>query len=131
MNVKLLRKVKRHILAEPRRLEMNSWCELSETAPCGTSACLAGWSGILSGLVRKNEGGYFDCENWSAIGAKALGLTRDEANRLFRFREQVSAKVKHWPIELSDEYNEAYTPRMRAEITAKRIDLFIRTKGKE
>jgi hypothetical protein len=56
MNVKLLRKIQKHILEEPRRLDMDvvlvkdidpaSW---RDAPPCGTVGCIAGWACALSG----------------------------------------------------------------------------------
>lgn len=49
--VRMLRKVKRHILAEPKRIGMNYWCikgdevvkEGLKVPACGTVACIGGW----------------------------------------------------------------------------------------
>lgn len=47
MNVRLLRRVAKHIVEEPRRYNQGSWCDRSNDAPCGTMACIAGWAVIL------------------------------------------------------------------------------------
>jgi hypothetical protein len=95
MNVPLLRKVKKHILAEPRRLEMNNWAVNvdEEEAPCGTQACIAGWAVILGkGLTNnKKREKYIDRANthysmnfWHNTARKLLGLTQDQAYNLFQ-----------------------------------------------
>ena len=53
INVPLLRKIKRHIQEEPRRLKMRFWGRKVDPLgrgkpPCGTQACLAGWAVLLS-----------------------------------------------------------------------------------
>src|SRR4051812_24586244 len=74
LNVRLIRRIQKHILEEPRRFFMKAilaigvpgsheWDEvkggwnpsdLSDTVPpCGTAACLAGWTGLLSGKTLK------------------------------------------------------------------------------
>ena len=53
--VRMLRKVKRHILAEPKRIGMDFWCLKGDdvainglkASPCGTVACIGGWLEIL------------------------------------------------------------------------------------
>jgi hypothetical protein len=49
INVKLLKKVRKVIAEEPRRLLMRTWGRhvdkrLKDSPPCGTVACLAGWT---------------------------------------------------------------------------------------
>lgn len=50
VNVKLLKKVRKLIQEEPRRMRMSSWgrktdgSDISNPPPCGTVACLAGWT---------------------------------------------------------------------------------------
>lgn len=134
MNVKLLRKVKRHILEEPKRLDMNtfvsrrmSWRPEEERPECGTVACVAGWAVLLDridkgkGLPRRVDNSFY---MRVALNAGALlGLSYEESNRLFMF--------SGWPKELDHAYYAATTPRQRARVTARRIELFIKTKGAE
>lgn len=57
LNVRLLRKIQKHILEEPKRFWMGWWKEDSipghKPAPCGTTACIAGWAVILSNEPEK------------------------------------------------------------------------------
>lgn len=54
LNKPLLRDVKRHILAEPRRLDMDLWTRDASymttllRPACKTTACIAGWTGMLA-----------------------------------------------------------------------------------
>jgi hypothetical protein len=85
MNVKLLRKVKRHILEEPKRFLMSTidthGAPGEETgyggkfAKCGTAACICGWACALSGTAWR--------EARFATAEKLLGITPNEAARLF------------------------------------------------
>lgn len=124
MNVKLLRKVKKHILAEPKRFCFH-WARKSLEAPCGTRACIAGWTIILgAGLMEpfdadgdlvipksltRNKMGYY-----SGPASKLLGITEEQADRLFVY----------WPSPFKDRGYDAKT-------AAARIEHFIKTEGKE
>jgi len=133
MNVELLRKVKRHILDEPRRLVMGSWVlnrasgktyyehgHLVQFPKCGTVACIAGWTSILGGATKVKEiDGYPPF-----VAADLLGIEdRGMANRLFH--------LPRWPSDFRADYAKARGQEERAEVAAKRIDHFIRTNGKE
>ena len=54
MNTRLLRKVQKHILEEPRRLNMDIILDDRVSArdpknpPCGTVGCIAGWAIVLA-----------------------------------------------------------------------------------
>lgn len=126
MNVKLLRKVKRHILAVPKRLFMNtfvktrgtSWSVLEERfPPCGTVACIAGWCAVFKvGAKEAYE------SNPREIAMKELNLTPTQADILF--------EPYLWP----DKFVKgcADDGKLRtAKIAAARIEHFIKTEGKE
>jgi hypothetical protein len=140
MNVKLLRKVKRHILAEPKRLDMDfvaSEIIAGPRAPrCGTVGCIAGWSALLaSPVIPATVAGRLALMGWDS-GKKALELTESEVNRLFNEPWLVYGPRKRdgavgWPEKFAKAYLGAKTPRQRAGITARRIEHFIKTKGRE
>lgn len=132
MNVKLLQKVKKHILAEPSRLRMAgySWIvkpgtfleptgycnDLGQIVPkCGAVGCIAGWATGLGG----GDMEHANCET----GARHLGLDVEFGDRLFF--------VSRWPNSFSLRYLKAETLEEKAKITAGRIDHFIATKGAE
>jgi len=137
VNVRLLRKIQKHILEEPKRLRMNYWFidgltpgarfggrlgyfdinESAEVPECGTVGCIAGWACVLSG-PKPLTGEWLD-----GRGQEALALTDDQRLRLFN--------VSNWPQLFIDKYAKAKTPRGRGTATASRIDHFIATKGKE
>ncbi len=135
LNVRLLRRIQKHILKEPRRFFMEGvmvkfknqkqWDEATMIhsdlspimPPCGTAACIAGWANILSGRGSKNL----------SVAAKTLGLSEEydfsgttcPADRVFA--------VMEWPQPFQDQYEQAKTPRRRARIATNRIEHLIKT----
>lgn len=129
MNVKLLRKIQKHILAEPRRLVMsiierrgnpntlipvepdeysnyNQYEKRQKFADCGTAACIMGWARLLA----SHYNGHDD----------SLDI---------EFGKLCSART--WPTKFAKAYAKAKTARSRARIAANRIEHFIKTRGKE
>lgn len=138
MNVKLLRKVKKHILEEPKRLNMDfygsAYC--NDAPACGTVGCIAGWSALLS-LAKIPEDRYERPALMKPEKAEAaLEITHNQAERLFNEPWIVYGPRKQeghlgWPVNFAKQYLEAETPEYRAKITAARIEHFIKTKGRE
>ena len=140
MNVKLLRKVEKRILAEPRRFDMMTFgTKLNkrtikalgkQAPPCGTVACIAGhvdWMAHPRLFAASVALGDYD-DSIVERAAKELGLVFDpsqdtNAGRLFFDNE--------WPEKFQAALAEAKTPLQRAEVAVKRIEHFIKTNGKE
>ena len=140
MNVKLLRKVEKRILAEPRRFDMMTFgTKLNkrtikalgkQAPPCGTVACIAGhvdWMTHPRLFAASVALGDYD-DSIVERAAKELGLgfelSQDTyAGRLFFDNE--------WPEKFQAALAEAKTPLQRAEVAVKRIEHFIKTNGKE
>src|ERR1700726_2874983 len=119
LNVALAMKVKKHILAEPKRLNMSFWMGNVtgdiDAPPCGTQACIAGWACLLSvpknkrrEIITKEKRYIFDP---SVVGQKKLGLTNNEADILF------------------GEFNEA-TGKKGAKEVARKIDALVAARKK-
>ena len=135
MNVKLLRKIQKHILAEPRRLAMCDWIQrgkpgqeltfqdgsvIGQTyAECGTAACIAGWAVILSSKRTPK-----DSDTVLDRAIKILGITEYQSDSLF-------LRSLGWPQKFSQAYLAAKTPSGKARVAVRRIDHFIKTKGAE
>lgn len=122
MNVKLLRKVKKHILEEPKRLNMYEGLIADSSVPCGTAGCIAGWACVLDARISVPKAGF---EPWGTISRQAkdaLGLADDQAFRLFR--------SWMWPDKFASDFDEA-DKATQAKVTAARIDHFIKTNGEE
>lgn len=123
MNVKLLRKVKRHILEEPKRFDMDYALRRSAESPCGTVGCIAGWAAILNGDVQLDGpliSGWDEIKN---IASSALDIPAYPTPTIFY--------EHNWPAELFNAFTSARTRGRRAKIAAQAIEHFIRTKGKE
>lgn len=133
MNTRLLRKVQKHILEEPKRLCMADWCQKKSEfnldvedfwdacnrypfAKCGTAACIGGWAVLLNG-GRIGSGMGWKNPSWH------LGLSRTQADLLFN--------IEDWPDRFYDRYRTATTPAAKARVAVRRIDHFIKTKGAE
>ena len=119
MNIELLRRIQKHILEEPLRLNMHDWAVNGSALqfgyhglrapPCGIVCCIGGWARELSGGLTPET---------------ALELTTDEAIKLFYLR--------HWPKDLLSLLHQTSVQTAEyAVITARRIDRFIRTNGRE
>lgn len=137
LNVKLLQKIQAHILAEPKRLDMEYWfrdfnrvpimeyernCFL-EVPKCKTIGCIAGWSSALAGKR------IHDSER----GALALGLPYDYGRDCMSARITKNASlvqrlfyIENWPARYRKSYNSAATSDARVKATVKRIDYFIK-----
>lgn len=131
MNVKLLRKVKKHILAEPRRFVMWTWKSTKEDnierrntftsdasdnrqvkfAKCGTAACIAGWACILS---KKEEPADF-----RVTAQRLLKIGYRDGESLF--------SVDSWPDEFRKAYQKSVTQPALVKIADARIEHFIKT----
>ena len=138
LNVRLLRRIQKHILEEPRRFQMGAaviragnpkqWKLIAPTfahdasktmPPCGTAACIAGWADILSG---GSGNGWTVRER----AATKLGVPAG-----FSWLGHPLFDDNSWPQPFRTRYRAAKTPQARAKIAAQRIDHFIKTKGAE
>lgn len=149
INVKLLLAVKRAILEEPRRINMDISIKRKTTgaAPrCGTVGCIAGWALVLDALSKRPHKamtrpvmgevlrGLDKAWDSSVLpnAEELLRLTVSQADRLFY--------VWNWPASLRIPYRAAQFEQhpdtvkdheAAARITARRIDLFIQTEGRQ
>src|SRR6266702_3332565 len=124
MNVKLLRKVAKHIAAEPKRYCFD-WELKDPDVPCGTKACIAGWTIILGAGLKEpfDENGQIKIPqslrttgfggHYSKPARELLDITQPQAARLFLY----------WPRPFDSSKDDAAT-------AVKRIEHFIKTKGK-
>lgn len=127
MNVELLRKVQKHILEEPRRLNMDVVLNKVDTKikhnpPCGTVGCIAGWTVMLTG--NEGEFGRYD------LAVQLLDLNGTQRDKLFR-EPRMSEELLGWPATFAKRYMRAKTAKTRAKVTSDRIDHFIQTEGRE
>jgi len=147
--IELLRRVEQHILAEPKRLNMDVTGTVRRPTmsvdiqlkfpTCHTVGCIAGWSSLLS-VKEGIPDNLYDrvmLMTWSA-GRKALGLYKEEAERLFaeprlallpedELHDHYNGNL--WPLDLARAYVAATSAEERARITVERIELFIESGG--
>ena len=114
MNVRLLRKIRKHILENPKRLDMGVFLFREKTHPhyykypeCGTVGCLAGWACVLS---KEADVPIAQLEDRAK---KLLGLTPRQAGKLFYTIPSFKAQSQSL-----------------ANAVARQIDTFIATKGR-
>jgi hypothetical protein len=118
INVELLRRVKKHILAEPKRMWMNKWLiqnrdtleDLDLKIPdCGTVGCISGWGAFL--VEGPGAATYMRMD--------LFGLNDDQAYRLF--------VPGGWPPEFRTRLNKLKPQgRAYAQTVADYIDYFIK-----
>ncbi len=108
---KLYNSVIEHILEEPKRINMNSWAlnpdlvDEDMRPQCNTVGCFAGWAYFLSEKVKDGELHRVDSMNIEDTAQAALGLTVEQAGRLF----YPSSWPRQWRLR-RDRY-EAGTPK--------------------
>lgn len=132
LNVRLLNRVKRQILKEPKQFQMDSYFDTaghySDTADkipnCGTAACIAGWALALDkGITPEQAKG------------KVLNyrtLTGERADRILGARGAGWKLFNDcaWPESFRDEWRRLTKLKQwkrRAKVAAARIDHFIKT----
>lgn len=115
MNTALLRRIKKHVLEEPKRLDMGCFLMREEQnknyydyPACKTVGCIAGWACVLS---KEN---LLSAGEIEARATELLDITQEQANRLF--------------YSAMDEKPQS---RKMAKAVGILIDHFIATKGAE
>lgn len=134
MNVRLLRKVKRAILAEPTKFRMDKWT-------CGSAHCIAGTicalDQSLTFVVPKRKGAVWLVVDGNDEDSSVVPIERAAADNLeIEYSEHTSHTeadrlfhLPYWPKQFRDDYRAAQTLKARAGIAAKRIEHFIKTNG--
>lgn len=136
---RLLLKVKKHILEEPKRYSQATWgsadpeyimdrfpthTRKSDVPPCGTVCCFAGWTAVLGkpSLFGKKQ---IDANRRQVptTARELLGMNLEESEVMF------CATASRWPNKYYKAYSEAKTHAGRARAAARFIDAIIKTKG--
>ncbi len=153
--IKKLREVSKTILAEPKRINMHGFgtavdpdrAEESELyPPCNTKGCIAGWAifnnrprlweKVLNATATSISGKAFieDFYRPEKMAIRILGISKEQAMRLFYFEDwgfEYKGEYLGWPNKFVSRYNKAKTDKIRAKVTAERIEHFIKTNGAE
>ena len=139
MNITNLRKLKRYVLAEPRRYYQGYWLldkksdvVEDQKPPCGTAGCLAGLAALMEGYVLHHTNGDAQGEyqrvskprgkktfNVESLAMEILGLTQHQADQLFE------ASGMGWPNETGMMLRAAQNPKKAAQAAAAAIDILI------
>ena len=99
--VRMLRKVKRHILAEPKRISMGFWCLTGDdvtinslkASPCGTVGCIGGWLETLYAAEhRKTKTAFQILDMLSDFNGPAYNFFYD--TRLMAQKPQTAAHAR-------------------------------------
>lgn len=147
INVTLLREIAAKAIKYPETIEMRDWgmvAKKDKEHPCGAVGCIAGTAVLMTDKkeFRKLAADSMQAESFALEvsaksfalevsaklkfrnrGTEILGLTKRQAEKLFL--------VEEWPYELAQKYKWAETKREEAQIIAERIELFIKTNGRE
>jgi hypothetical protein len=127
LNIKLLRKVQKFLLEEPRRFDMGDWlqpaslADVIERPPCGTACCIAGAAYILEHRLNPNEINFSQI-NPSVVHMDAMGILGLD----YRMMDGLFY-ASRWPDEFRDAYYHARTPLERAKAGVARIEHLIKT----
>jgi len=132
MNIEILRKIQKFLLAEPRRFDMTEGVTSSkyvpsvlEHPPCGTTCCIAGAAYIIENKIEKTlSKTRVEWEIVRNTAVKVLGIPdRERTEKLFY--------DEYWPLKFKIQYDDAETPLQRAKVGVARIEHFIKTDGRE
>lgn len=105
--------------------------------PCGAVGCIAGNVCILAGIVKPSERFnknyiYELPQNTLELAAEALGIEYQQAARLFYLSKWDRAQGNGWPEPFESRLEECDPGTLEyAQVTAERIDHFIKTNGAE
>lgn len=120
INVELLEKVRDKILAEPESYNQNKFWHVSAAAPCGTTACIAGWAVALSCGDLKALHSLTPVEVHAAA-RDLIGVTDGEAFSLF------GGAGLSWPEPFCTLFDKAANAHARAEVAASYLNHIIKT----
>jgi len=117
--IEILRAVARAIHEEPRRYDQSIWMnteaeDVDYPPACGTVACIAGWTLLLTQGHQNLPRGYFNIET---AARDILGLDEPAADRLFDGSAAGAPPFKPWDTHSSR--SRAVTPEQHA---AKGVD---------
>lgn len=89
LNIELFKAVRDKIATTPEAYDQSVFARPSDSAPCGTAACIAGWACVLSGamdseeLKRRERAHGAEFESIETTAQAALGIDDDDAEVLF------------------------------------------------
>lgn len=129
VNTDLFLRVKKAILAEPKRLDMDTWLDTydpkyyDEAPKCGTVGCIAGWAVVLTrvgrepksmGPVEKTCADVLNMGFDKNVAARQLGLSYETMDKVFH--------LSNWPILFYRKWAHAKGREQQAQVVADYID---------
>ena len=127
MNTRLLRKIQKHILAEPKRFDMTDWVmrgkpgslleageQEIEVPKCGTVACIGGWACLLSGKTRLRHPKSFIANAIATLKEEFPELWGKQTDsQIEQLLYEQCERAKHYNINLSEGIYLMFTMRLR------------------
>lgn len=136
LNVRLIRKVIKHITEEPKRYFQHDFIRTGEPggsvaedyfndthkyAQCGTAGCIAGWAYLLSAARPNKNAAVCTIVNKAT---KKMGITSDQSDMLF-----TGIPSEDWPAPFGKSFLKAKTLQGKANVAARLLEKVIDTKG--
>lgn len=132
MDIKLLKRVRDRIAARPRQFVMRRLFDdrtESDHKPshCGTACCILGWGIVLQDSEKRSPKEFaqlFELHELSYFSTRnVFGISWAEGDKL--------VWADNWPEPFRTQFSKAKTDAQHARIAVRRINHFIKTKGKE
>lgn len=135
LNIELLKKVRARIALIPRSYDQEVYIRHTKTSPCGTAACIAGETVIVSApslkLGIQTLEDIDERADVSGYAAKLLGLNDEESRVLFCGSPAGCSDPKcdcaSWPQPFAAQYNKARNANTRAAAAVAYLDHIIET----
>jgi hypothetical protein len=126
LNFKLLRQIIKKIETAPEAYDQDVYGRKSDTAPCGTAACIAGWTCYLGNKVSMRTLQRGSGVSFESYGTKLLGLhdswESEDESRLF-----TSNPEYNWPEPYATQWGRAKTQRQQARVAIRYLTRIVRT----
>lgn len=123
-NKSLIKKIIAAVEKQPLRMQMQAFARLADDiAPCGTSACIAGFAVALSGKVK--------ARTWAQVIRKLYPNTdfHQEARKLLRLNPDQAYALfyaDNWPADLRVKWRIAEGREKESEVVVERLRHFLK-----
>lgn len=141
LNMELFKKIKKHILARPSRLRMDTWVrrgnpkdtiynhmpgygepENFKLPDCGTVGCIAGWAVLLANPDLATDKSFGRGEERLSISTASYAAS--DLHIKAEYKPFELFYVDYWPTQYADSYRKAKTQKERAKLMCEVIDEF-------
>lgn len=127
LNFPLLRRLVKKLETTPESYNQEVWGSKNKQAPCGTAACIAGWTAHLDNKLTLKQL-WRNPKSAGKTAAKSLGLQvdlqvfTDESDTLFS-----GYPPDYWPEPFGGQYMDATTKRQQARVAIRYLKHIIAT----